>query len=39
MTYESYDVYVDSDVDDEFRQFCAKLGNKVELNWRDTHEE
>lgn len=37
MSYESYEAYVNVEVDDEFREFCAK--HDIELNWRDTYEE
>jgi hypothetical protein len=39
MRVTSYDVYIDSDREEEFRELVSKtFGNAIELNWKDVQE-
>jgi len=38
MKVASYDVYVNEDKEQEFRDFCASLGDSIEISWKDTED-
>lgn len=34
----TYEVYVDEDKEQEFRDFCTSLGDSIEISWKDTED-
>lgn len=38
MRVAFYDVYVNEDKEQEFRDYCASLGDSIEINWKDTED-